>query len=239
MHDDLPLKPLQASHEDNGLEADLKRILIDLYDANIRALDDEINVYGMPHLGPFGLIERLVTADGLVLIRQGDEAGLRYLWKAWRHLNPERGLHFLRTYLQVLWPDAAEVNQLWQKKSEPYPNALKTDGELTYSTDSPDDYFLTSRILVDLDTDIIPDRIIKALRSAIAARFLLKMRIAKFSLNTLAVGGIAYNVQIMKVSGTVKDIPIMASNGTPTIGQTAGAALLMRVKGEAVAPNPG
>ena len=229
---DLPLKPLQNSISATDIEAELKELLISVYAANIDAMADEINCYGAPHLGSFSLIERLVTADGLALIRQGDESGMRYLFRAWRHLNPQRGLHFLKTYLQVLWGDAHQVSQMWQKTSEPYPTALKSQSEVEWSGEALEDYFLTSRVTVDLDTDIVPDRIVRSLRTAVAARFVLKVRISKFSVNAFNTGCCAYAYQIGKFKGTVKDLPPRMITRL-SAGSSAYAVQLVRFRGQA------
>lgn len=184
----LPLVPLQKSWEANEVETDLKNLFIRLYDEHLSLQAEEMTVYGMPHLGQFSLIERLVTQDGLAVIRQGDESGLRYLYKAWKHNNPKRGLHFIRTYLQVLFGDAYDVAQLWQEKIGQYPESLKTAAEISLAAEDLADYFLTSRIRVDLDTDLIPNNIIRSLKTALAARFVLEMRIAKFFESELFIG---------------------------------------------------
>lgn len=176
----LPMQPLQHSFAADELEQDLKDLFIQLYDDTLREQADEINVYGAPHIGPFSLVERHVTQDGLAMLRQGDETGMRYLFKAWRFRNPMRGTHFLHTYLQVLFGDVFEVDQMWQAKADAYPTNLKTENEITWAAEDIADYYLTSRIRVDLDTDLVPDRVIRSLRTAIAARFVINMRIAKF-----------------------------------------------------------
>ena len=187
MADDLPMKPLQNSWAANDVENDLRNLALQLYDDNLRELADEINVYGVPHLGPFRLVERNVTRDGLMVLRQGDEVGMRYLFKAWRFRNPRRGFHFLRTYLQVLFGDVSEIAQLWQKKSEPYPTALKSLADITNAGESVSDYFLTSRVSVNIDTEIVPSRITASLKSTLAARFVIDVRLAKFQASELAV----------------------------------------------------
>lgn len=192
------LLPLQESFDRDQLELEMKEILLKLYDDNLKEIADEINTYGMPHNGSVSLIERLVTADGLIVLRQGDESGMRYLWNAWKHLNPERGFHFLKTYLQVIFGDNFEINQQWQKKSEPYPTSLKSISEIGYTGEDVNDYFLTSRVFVDIDTDIFPDVLLKSLKTALAARFLLKVRIAKFSSSEVVLGGVTTAFQVAR-----------------------------------------
>ena len=183
MNDSQNLKPLQASYEENDLEADLKQLFIDLYESKLRTEDDEINVMGMPHLGSIGLIQKNMRVDGLSLLNDSDEARMRYIFKAWRYLNKQRGLHFLRLYLRVLYGASQDVAQMWQKKGRPYAEvtALKSEDEIIRDGESESDYFLTSRIRVDLDVTTVPDQLIRSLRTAIAARFVLDLRVAKFA----------------------------------------------------------
>ena len=179
--------PLVKSHEASALEGELKALAIKLYKDTMEATANDINVYGAPHLGSFSLVERNVSDDGLAVLRQGDETGMRYLFKAWRHRNPQRGTHFLKTYLQVLFGDTYFVNQMWQEKAAAYPESLKTADEIAFLAADESDYFLTSRINVDIDTDIIPERIVKSLRSTVAARFVLDLRVAKFQTTLLGI----------------------------------------------------
>jgi hypothetical protein len=120
------LLPLEASFTENEVESDLKRLFIDIFSATLASDVFDVNVLGAAHLGSFGLVRRAVNADGLALL-QGDreEAATRYLYRAWKSGNTQgRGLHFLRTYLQMLFPNQCEVEQLWQDKAFPYPEAL-------------------------------------------------------------------------------------------------------------------
>jgi len=120
------LLPLEASYAENEVEADLKRLFLDLFSAKLSADSFDANVLGVAHLGSFDLVRKAVNMDGLVLL-QGDreEAATRYLYRAWNSRNVQgRGIHFLRTYLQMLFPNLCEVEQLWQDKSLPYPQSL-------------------------------------------------------------------------------------------------------------------
>lgn len=118
--------PLRNSAAAGDVEADLRRLFCDLFDENLSHATFDATVLGAAHLGSLDLVRRAVNADGLVLM-QGDRESpaTRYLYRAWKASdNQGRGLHFLRTYLQVLFPNACEVNQLWQDKALPYPTAL-------------------------------------------------------------------------------------------------------------------
>jgi hypothetical protein len=177
------LTALENSHSATELEEELQALFIEVFDDLLKAQADELNVYGMPHLGSSSLIAKNLKADQLTIL-QDEEYRVRHLFKAWRHQNPERGLHFLRTYLQTLWGNSWTVEQLWQKKADPYPTNLKEKSQILES-----DYFLTSRLRVDLDAaDIVPENIIVSLKTAVAARFVLQLRIAKFAQTTIRLG---------------------------------------------------
>lgn len=120
------LTPLEGSFAENEIEADLKRLFIDLFGSNLAADSFDANVLGSAHLGSFDLVRKSINMDGLVLL-QGDreEAATRYLYRAWKSGDVQgRGLHFLRTYLQMLFPNLCEVDQLWHDKALPYPSGL-------------------------------------------------------------------------------------------------------------------
>lgn len=117
------LTPLERSFAENDVEAQLKALFLSLFDAMTASRLFDVNVLGAPHLGSFDLVRRAVNADGLVLL-QGDreEAATRYLYRAWKSGDSQgRGLHFLRTYLQMLFPNQCEVRQLWQETASAYP----------------------------------------------------------------------------------------------------------------------
>jgi hypothetical protein len=122
------LAPLAASYAENEIEDELKRLFIEVFENTLSARLFDANVLGAAHLGSFDLVRQCVNADGLVLL-QGDreEAATRYLYRAWKSGNMQgRGLHFIKTYLQMLFPNQCEVEQLWQDKTYPYPTALNT-----------------------------------------------------------------------------------------------------------------
>lgn len=181
------LGPLRNSAAFDAVERDLKQLTIDLFTLYLRPRERDINVYGAPHLGSFDLIERNVTRDGLALYRKADQAAMRYLYRAWKAQNPKRGLHVLRTYVQLLWPNANSVDQLWQKKADPYPTNLVTRQEIA-GDDPHATHYRTSRVHVSVDE---PEedgqgllRVLPSLRSVIAARFLLLIFILRRFENT-------------------------------------------------------
>lgn len=176
------LLPLRLSHEADAVEADLKQMVIDLFTSDIRELERELNVYGMAHLGPFSLVQRNVSGDGLALYRKSDVEAMGYLFRAWRGRNGKRGLHFLRTYLQLLWPNAWTAEQMWQPKNKDYPLGAVPRSQIK-DADPHENYYLTSRVYVSIaeesETGQTAVQVIPALRSVLAARFVLILQILK------------------------------------------------------------
>lgn len=163
------LAPLRASHEADQVEAELKALFMEMLAEFVRPAERVVNTAGTPHLGPFSQIERAVKNEGLALYRRPDESAMRYLFRAWRARNPKRGLHMLRTYLQLLWPNGWTVEQLHQLKAADYPEAL--------SQTPAADKFLTSRVRVAIESpnttgdDVLAA--VPALRSVVPARIVL------------------------------------------------------------------
>lgn len=190
------LRPLQRSHEATELEAELKDLFIKLYADSMADTADDINVYGAPHLGSFGLVERNIDRDGLSVLRETTEARIRYLFRGFRNRNPERGLHFLRLYLSALFGEAWSADQLWQRKTAPYPTDLVTAAE---AASEPSDFFLTSRVRVDVDSEIVPAKILASLRSAIAARIVLTVRVGRTFSASVGTATLAYNWHVFRI----------------------------------------
>lgn len=177
------LAPLRSSHEADQMEAELKGLFLLLFDQFVRPGEREINTVGTPHLGPFEQFERAVKTEGLALIRRGDEEAMRYLFRAWKARNPKRGLHMLRLYMRLLWPQGWRVDQLWCDKDGVYPSDMRlSDGG---------NHFLTSRVNVTISSDVTSgadvDAVAPALRSVVPARILLKLTLEQRSESTLQV----------------------------------------------------
>lgn len=121
--------PLEASFTRDDTEEDLKRFFIDLFASYLAESAFDANVLGAAHLGSIGLVQKSLNQDGLLLLQGGasDDASSRYLYRAWKSGNAQgRGLHFLKTYLQLLFPNDCEVRQLWGETLDyrPYPQHL-------------------------------------------------------------------------------------------------------------------
>jgi len=167
------LLSLAHSYSENAVEADLKRLFLDLFNTYLAAQTFDVNVLGAAHLGSFDLVRRAVNIDGLVLLQDDhEEATTRYLYRSWKSSNLQgRGLHFLRTYLQMAFPNIGKVTQLWQSKDSPYPTELYESEET--------DTFLTSRIRILINIFPDPDSyflIKNCLINVIPARLLVDLR---------------------------------------------------------------
>ena len=143
------LLPLVGSFEPGDYRDALKRLTLDLFAEHLGADAFDTNVLGIAHLGSFDLVRRFVQADGLGMLRSDREAAAtRYLYRAWKKADGQgRGLHFLRTYLQLLFPGGWSVDQLEHEKDTEYP--LFTRPRET--SDSSETHYLTSRIQVMVD----------------------------------------------------------------------------------------
>ena len=166
------LAPLVASYEADDYEAQLKLCFMAVFERLIRQRLSRINTYGMPQRGDLQTVERFVKADGLALQRlTNTEPYLRELYRGWRVRNPRRGLHFLRFYLQLLFPNAWTLIQLWQDPTKAYPGGLS-------ETEIPG-YYLTSRVrlyidLVGGDDGTELSRLSGVFRSVLPARIVLE-----------------------------------------------------------------
>lgn len=175
--------PIEASAQWDETEAQIKQLTLEVLRGWFRAYERELNVYGAPHLGSFELVERWVKTDGLSMVRGSSEDAMRYLFKAWRARNPKRGLHFIRTYLQLLWPGQATIEQLWHQTGKSYPEFLSTEDEVVKAFGNTDGHFLTSRVLVEVNADEESGASLasvqRSLRSALGAKFILLCRLLK------------------------------------------------------------
>ena len=141
--------PINASFANDDIEAALKQLFADLFEKHLASALHDVNALGMPHLGTFDLVRRNVNADGLALLPgSSEEDATRYLYRAWRSRDSDgRGLHFLKTYLQMLFPNICELEQMMQSKHQAYPLDLYP---ASLHSGDPDKY-LTSRIEIGLD----------------------------------------------------------------------------------------
>lgn len=169
------LAPLQQSYEADSLERELKQIVMGLFEDHLRDGERYVNALGMPQLGARDLVEAALAGNGIPIHRGASvaESAGAYLLRAWLSRNPKRGLHMLKHMLQMLWPNAATVNQMWQDKAAPYPTALvDADGG---------NHYLTSRVQVSLPARVTTGSDVAAIQSGLKAclpaRMMLKLTI--------------------------------------------------------------
>ncbi|MGX2973727.1 hypothetical protein ACWIUH_01400 [Ursidibacter arcticus] len=144
-----PLYPLLQAEEYTQLETETKLIFAEVFEQMLGQSMRDLLHYGSPHLGRLDLLKKFITFEGLGALRSDVEnLRLGYLLKAWRTKNPKRGFHFLNTFLQMFYPNAYEIHQLWQKVGETYPTVLKTTQEI--ALDTANRYWLTSRVVVNI-----------------------------------------------------------------------------------------
>lgn len=122
-------EPLQHSHAGSQIESELKLLFKELFELVGRDTFDA-SVLGAAHLGSFDLVRKMISNDGLVLLKGArEEAATRYLYRAWKSGDVQkRGLHFVRTYLQLLFPGESSVRQMWHDKRFPYGQAFIGNG---------------------------------------------------------------------------------------------------------------
>lgn len=128
------MSALGASFAATDIEAELKQLFIDLFTSLFGIDTYNANVLGAGHLATETMINKAVNLDGLVPLKAAaNEAALRYLYRAWKSKGNEgRGLAFLRTYLQLVFPNECTVEQLWHARSRSYPDNVFLAGEKWY-----------------------------------------------------------------------------------------------------------
>lgn len=198
----MELTPLVRSAEFDDVESEFKALFLSLYKQHVDAQVTEVSLYGMPHIGPDTLVERSLAGDGLAVLRTTTMDQIRHLFHAWRYRNPQRGTTFLAAYLKALFGPVFTIDQLWCKKAGEYPVDVITEAEMRATGKNESDYFLTSRIRVDIETDIIPERILRAARTAVAARFVLELRAARSIKLTYGVTFTGNSVLVCRTSGS-------------------------------------
>jgi len=188
------LEPLQASHEADELEQQFKAAAIEIYKTHFRWGERDLNVYGASHLGSFALIERWMKAEGLMMNRASTQDSMRYLYKAWQGRHPKRGLHFLRTYLQLLWPNGWDADLMWQRKSAPYPTDLKAESEIIAGGESLSAFYRTSRLRVQVFNTAAPGLDLAvagpSIRSVCGAKYIVNLQVVEKPMTTIRFGSI-------------------------------------------------
>lgn len=146
------LMPLKNSHAYNKQELELKELFIVLWQKYLSSEARDANVLSNPHLGSKNLLIRYLVSQNIANFNTGslNEDAARFLVNAWRINNPKRGVHFLKAYITAIWGNDFEIFPLYQHKSKPYPQELKTLPEIQEDKLNQNDYFQTSRLRVVL-----------------------------------------------------------------------------------------
>ncbi len=187
------LGPLKNSHEADDIERELKEAFIEVFEYVLRAAVKRVDTYGAPHRGDFRVIERFVKHAGLALERRANaEAFMRELFRGWTARNPKRGLHFLRFYLQLLWPNQYELAQLWHGTGAVYPSDA--------TPESGAGRFRTSRVRLYLDVGggVDSDELAKlqgSFRAVLPARLVLEAATRSVATATLRFGAAVVGVE--------------------------------------------
>ena len=223
------LTPIRYSFVRDEIERDIKQIFLDLFDAHLANDVFDINVLGMPHLGSLALVKRVVNADGLVLLPGArEEAATRYVYRAWKARNMQgRGLFFLKTYLQLLYPGFWSVEQQMQDKAFPYPTALYD--RTTHGNDT--DKYLTSRLHIKLDaTGNIGDvtNIIPVIASILPARFVPKLSIVLYTQAKTCVAAVGHASIFLRGSGDVTAATIGFADSGGQVAARANIAITLQ-----------
>ncbi|QSL90425.1 hypothetical protein [Pseudomonas atacamensis] len=221
----MELIPLKRSAAYDEVEQECKALFLNLYGQGVNDKVDELALYGMPHIGPASLIERGIAGDGLAVLRTTTFDQIRYLYHAWRYKNPQRGTAFLNAYLRALFGPVFTIDQLWCRKAGQYPVDVMSEAEMQAAGEKEADYFLTSRLRVDIETEIVPERILKAARTAVAARFVLELRAARRVRLNIPIVFFAYGFNVARAVGTaLYQQPPIHSSVTVGPAITSGAA---------------
>lgn len=212
----MKLTPLVRSAEYDEVESEFKALFLSLYKAHIDDQVTEVALYGMPHIGPDSLVDRSLAGDGLAVLRATTVYQIRHLFHAWRYRNPQRGTKFLAAYLLTLFGPVFTISQLWCKKAGTYPVDVMSEDEMLAAGEDEADYFLTSRLRVDIETEIVPERILLAARTAVAARFVLELRAARSTKLTYGVMFTGNSVTVCRTSGTSQylQLPVLSPVST-------------------------
>ena len=172
------LKPLAKSYTADDAEKELKQLFLDLFQQKLAETAYDVNVTGAAHLGSLEAVRKSVNWDGLALLsgqEENEEPAMRYLYRAWQSRDVQgRGMHFLRTYLQLILPNLCKVEQMWQDKDKPYPHGLHSRLDEDVVID-PETMYLTSRLQIALDLTVSTRSITKLtniFRSILPARLI-------------------------------------------------------------------
>lgn len=136
--------PITNSHHYDELEHAMTAVFTALMEKLIVPMDDLYH-YGTPYLGTRELIESFSKLHGLVLLRrrQSVDKIMAVILQNYLALASERGTAFLQFVLDMLYPNQAQLVQLWHDKD--HQNAYP---EWVYDEPDGNKRFLTSRMRI-------------------------------------------------------------------------------------------
>lgn len=150
----MELTPILNSRVTNDVDRDLIQLFVYLFKTYLAQDADDVMNVALPEKGSLNLLRRAMNDNGFVLMENANtdlnpnyENNIRMIFNAWRGRNFNgRGLAFLTTLINTLYPGAGLVEQLWQPKSQPYGTGLFSE------TENPDtsNAWLTSRVRVTI-----------------------------------------------------------------------------------------
>lgn len=136
--------PVIHSHHFDEMERAMCAVFIALVDKLVIPLDNAHH-YGTPYLGSRQVIEAFSKLHGLAILRRPsmNDKVLAVILMNYLALASERGTAFLKFVLDMLYPNQAELVQLWHDKANK--NAYP---EWVYDEPKGNERFLTSRLRI-------------------------------------------------------------------------------------------
>jgi len=207
------LSPLINSFENNQIESEFKAMFMALF-SKLSSQYFDATVQATPQLGSSSLVKNMLAYNGLSVLNSSmSEDELKYILKMWLGNNSaRRGLTLIKSYLQVLYPNSIEINQLMQLNNLDYGtgNIYATDRNI-HDTDK----FLTSRVEFNLENasiENIQSNLSRLFNDILPAKFVPVFKV--FGSFEVIVGEV--EVLALDIYLTIKDInPLILSEINP------------------------
>lgn len=150
------LLPINSQVKIGALETVIATAINQVFIDELKESISDLIDYGTPHIGNRRVYERFIKQDGLVVLYRQQpttDSLMRVIYATWLSLGSERGLSFLEFVLRLLWGESWSLVRLWHSKTATasYPTFCK-------ESEQPNT-FLTSRVRVKLEPDILYDEI--------------------------------------------------------------------------------
>ena len=142
--------PVVHSHHYDQMERAMCAVFVALLDKLIPPLDN-LHHYGTPYLGNPEVIEAFTKLHGLAVLRRRNQSAkiMAIILQNYLALASERGVAFLQFVLDMLYPNQAQLVQLWHDKTNvhAYP-------EWVYDEPDGTKRFLTSRMRIYMKNSV-------------------------------------------------------------------------------------